>query len=486
MTLDVKTISLITEELRESCIGGRIDKIRQPERDIVVLSLRTRESSKKLLISCGTGDARVHFTNAEFENPAAAPNFCMLLRKYITGAVISDIEQVPEDRIVNISLTANNVFGDSRNFVLIAEMMGRNSNIILTDDAGLIIDCIRRVSPDASDRPALPGLKYELPVKSKTPTANIMADDLSSAVLSGISVSKYLDTYYGVRSHKARLSAKSSNLNKTVKNLHERTLRRIAKQKIEFEESKNREYLRECGDILMANLKAVTPGAESVSLDDFYAEGKRTIKLDVRKNAQQNAARYYKEYTKAKNAEKLLAGQIEKGEREAEYLGSVLSIIKLAESEKDIDDIRAELESAGFIKAVKNTGGGQIRSARAKQSAPNIYISPSKYRIIAGKNNLQNEEITFKIANKNDIWFHVQKYHGSHVVLQTSGEKAEESDIEFAARIAAYYSQARGSGKTAVDYGPVKFVKKIHGAGPGMVTYSEYKTIVVNAELPAT
>jgi predicted ribosome quality control (RQC) complex YloA/Tae2 family protein len=511
-------LTAVVSELSPALVGARIDKIRQPERDVLILHLRTQFGNRKLLISTGTADARVHFTQSEPENPAQPPMFCMLLRKHLTGAVITSVTQPPRERVVDIALTASDTLGDREERRLVLELMGRNSNIALVGADGRVLDCLRRVDAEMSERrPLLPGLFYRLPPSperanpgfspliareieyrgtdaflSEPPVPTLLREpsgalrDFTFCEIrqyggaleceAAESFSAMLDTFFARRSSEQRMTSKASNLVRTVKNAHDRAVRRVAAQYAEIESARHREHLRECGDILMANLKAVPPGAESVSLPDFYADGDaetyRTIKLDPRRNAQQNAAKYYKDYTKAKNAEKILGDRIADGEREAEYLGSVLTMLAMCESERELADIRRELENAGYLRAAKTR-------EKVKPTAPRRFTSSSGVEILVGRNNAQNDELTFKLAFKTDVWLHVQKRHGSHVILRTNGADPSDSDILEAAAYAAQYSEARDELRVAVDFTRVRYVKKIPAANAGMVTYTDYKTVIV-------
>jgi len=208
--------------------------------------------------------------------------------------------------------------------------------------------------------------------------------------------------------------------------------------------------------------------------EDFYSQdgGKRSIRLDPLKTPQQNAARYYKEYSKAKNAEKYLTEQMQLGENELEYLESVLEEIEQAEGERDLFSIREELTQTGYIRAHKQG------KAKTTEPTPRQFTSSSGKQILAGRNNTQNDRLTLKTALKSDIWLHTQKAHGAHVIISCNGEAPDETSLHEAAVIAAYYSSARSGGKVPVDYALIKHVKKPAGGRPGKVIYTDYKTIV--------
>ncbi len=587
MPLDAVFLTALTTELSDRIVRLKIDKIQQPEGDQIVLSLRGYGQSRRLLISAGTGDARVHLTEASFDNPPAPPMFCMLLRKHLGGAKIAGIVQQPLERACELQLDCTDALGTPSQKRLIVELMGRYSNVILVDGDGRIIDCLRRVDASMSEkRQVLPGLFYRpMPPQDKhspldtseaewtrlfnaasaeqaadkwlldtfaglsplvcrelvfrasgeTDTRVAMlrqADDgaaMQSAFMrltADIRTGKYtptllvdgdgrpsefsfmdilqygdrrtseqlesfsvlLETYYTRRFALERLRQRSQSLTKTVRNAHDRVRRKLENQRRELSAAADRERLRELGDILTANLHAMQKGQPSLTSADFYSDDGRdvTIKLDPKLTPQQNAAKYYKDYTKAKNAEVYLTEQITAGEQELDYLANVLDALARAESERDITDIRAELTETGYLKAPKSDKSGKQpgrgqkagRGKKTQETAPMMFTSGTGFEIAVGRNNIENERLTHKLAHKTDVWLHAQKIPGSHVIVFTRGETPDDETLSEAASLAAYYSQARGSGKVAVDFTSVKNVKKIPGGRPGMVTYTDYKTIV--------
>lgn len=578
MPLDAIALSALKNDLSNVIIGSKIDRVQQPENDILLLSLRGPSFSGRLLVCAGNGTARVHLTQERFENPMQPPMFCMLMRKHIEGARITEITQPPMERLLDIKLDCTDALGDQHEKHLVLELMGRYSNVILTDDSFMIIDCLRRIGSAMSEgRIILPGMIYRMPEQqgraniaessdeniacivkeaSLDMTAEklllsafmgfsplvcrevafraygqtdvrmfeVMARDGGAALvreiialrelissekfvpvllknsadvpkdLSYMEIRQYegkfvneklenfsvlLDSYYTRREKAEKARQRSMALLKNVKTLRDRLSRKIEAQKKELRQTADRETLRQTGDILMANIGTVPKGSVSFEAEDFYSEtgGIRLIKLDPAKSAQQNAAKYYKDYTKAKNASKILGDQIAAGEKELEYLESVLEETERAESEKDISDIRRELEESGYIKKPR-TG----KKERKTEHEPMRFKSDSGYTIYVGRNNVQNDALTLKKAFKSDIWLHTQKIHGSHAVITANGETPDDNTIMQAACLAAYYSKARNSGKVPVDYTLVKYVKKPSGAKPGMVIYTDYKTVYVTPD----
>lgn len=293
------------------------------------------------------------------------------------------------------------------------------------------------------------------------------------------SFSEMLDAFYSRRESEESARQRTQELVRTVKTLRDRRAKKLANQKEELKATLGRERLREIGDILMANLHNLKKGMSSVRLPDFYSEdnGEIEIRLDPLLTPQQNAAKYYKEYTKKKNAERHLTEQIEIGEAELVYLESVLDELSRATSERDVAEIRQELQRMGYIRA--KSGRKKEKEVKSK---PLRFVSSSGFQIFVGKNNTQNDELTFKTAGRFDLWLHTQKIHGSHVVVSSGGREVDDRTLEEAAVLAAYFSQASGGQKVPVDYTLVKNVKKPPHAKPGMAIYTDYRTIFVTPD----
>ncbi len=292
------------------------------------------------------------------------------------------------------------------------------------------------------------------------------------------SFSALLDDFYAKREQAERVKQKGRDLLKTANNAAARLRRKIALQEKELLDSKDRDKWRIYGELITANLYRMERGMRCLAAQNYYDPECKdvNIPLDVKLSPQENAAKYFKKYTKAKAAEKHITQQLEMGRAELQYLESVLQELTLAESEQDFNDIRSEL-----------TDGGYLRSKGKKQSfqrpsKPREFRSTNGLRILVGRNNRQNDRLTTKDAEKWDLWFHTQRIHGSHVILSTGGTQPDEESIAEAASLAAYFSQAQGSTKVPVDYTPVKYVKKPAGAKPGMVVYTTYKTMLTDPD----
>ena len=573
MPLDALCLRGIVHELQPDVVGARIEKIQQPARDQVLLTLR---GNRKLLLNAGSNQPRLHFTAIPRENPAAPPMFCMLLRKYLSGGCITDLRQEGLERAVTITVSAMDELGVLGTRQLVLECMGRNANLILLDGEGRIIDCLRRVDLEMSQqRQVLPGLFYRLPpapeksdplavepedfaalldranqektadqflldtffglsplvcrelafqgcgstdarlfalgaqgraalsdaffawqraVKENIFTPFLLTRDGRPADFSYFPIFQYggaaegeafdtfsqmLDTFYETREQQERVRQKGHDLLKAATTARDRVTRKLALQEKELEQTRNREQLRIQGELITANLYRMERGQSLLRAENYYEEGCPTvdIRLDPLLTPQQNAARYFKQYNKAKTAEHYLQREIAQGREELEYLSSILDELSRAELEQDFNDIRAELRAAGYL---KGRDGGK-KEMRRGPSKPRLFRSSSGLRILVGRSNSQNDKLT-REANKWDIWFHTQKIHGSHVILCTEGETPDQQSMTEAAILAAYFSQGRTSSQVAVDYTPVKYVKKPNGAKPGMVVYDPYQTAYVHPD----
>ena len=559
MPLDAITLHALTLELK-AAEGARIDRVQQPEKDKILLSLRTREGNRRVLISAAASGARVHFTAESFENPAEPPMFCMLLRKHLIGAHIRKIEQPDWERMLLIRLDTRDEMGDESEKTLAVELIGRSANVILVGADGRIIDCLRRMEYGGEGRGVLPGMIYRLPPKQEklhflTCSAEelryaidaveegteldkalmqsfsglsplicrelayrsrnskdlleknalslretVEADDFSPMLVSlddtakdfsFLSINQYgtagknerfdsfselLDSFYARRDRAESRRRRSRELMKTVKTAYERTVRKLSVQKEELAQTENREEIRRQAELITANMYRIRKGQRELLCENYFEEGypEIAIPLDPLKTPQQNAAALYKEFTRKKAAKEHLTTLIGEGEKQCDYLAAVLDEIERAENERDLADIRRELKETGYLKKAKTT-----KADRAKPQAPLRFISSDGLEILVGRSNMQNDELTFKLARRTDLWLHVQKLHGSHVVLRTDGIEPPLRSIEEAASLAAYYSQGREAGKIPVDITQIHFVKKPAGALPGAVLYTDYSTVFV-------
>jgi predicted ribosome quality control (RQC) complex YloA/Tae2 family protein len=571
MALDGAFLRHIKRELEENALGSKVDRIYQPNRDELVFFLRARSGNRKLLFSARANSARINFTEQIPENPKEPPMLCMLLRKRLVGARLAAIRQPQLERLLCFDFETINELGDEITLTLVAEIMGRYSNVILVDEKGKIIDALKRVDASmSSERLVLPGIPYQLPPPQDklcllTADVHEIAErvcaqqgsmSLSKALLSVLqgvspivcrevqhrtargadvrvgemtpelkerlafflgrlaetvknadgtpfmavsiekkpldfsfflpeqygtsavvsrknSFSELLDAFYGERDRMERMHVRSQGILKILTTASERLSRKINAQQTDLERCAKKDELRICGDLLNANLYRLKQNASYVDLPNFYEEEQPTvrIKLNPALTPSQNAQRYYKEYRKAKTAEEVLAVQIREAQQELAYLDTVFEELSRATGEKDLAEIRAELEEQGYIRAQK----GAKKQSQTRGAME--FRSTDGFRILVGRNNRENDTLTLKQAKKTDLWFHTKNIPGSHVVLFLEGKKPTKQAIEEAAMLAACFSRGRDSSNVAVDYTEVRHVSKPQGSKPGMVIYVANKTI---------
>ena len=570
MALDGITLGLVKKELECYLIGSKIDKVHQPSKNELVFIMRTRNGAYRLYLSCDGQSPRVHMTRYNLENPKTPPMLCMLLRKRLSGATLTKIEQVQNDRILIFEFNGTTDIGDKTKYYVICEIMGQRSNIIFCDIDYRIIDAIKRIDEEKSSvREILPGLKYELPpIPEKynilTDNAEKIVDSildkpgkmLSKAILDTLegispivgreiayrtvfgdkqvgllldiekerlnteistirneiinnnsfymlssvdnvpfdfsfsnirqygnvlskkeydSISELLDDFYFEKDKINRIKRKASDLFKILNNTVERTSRKINNRRLELEKSENREQLRIFAELITANQYRLTEKSSVYTVENYY-DNCNTVEVPVNPalTAQQNAQKYFKEYKKATNAEKLLHNLIEEGEQELIYLDTVLDNLSRADSDREITEIRDELEKGGYVKSRKGN-----KQKKDKPLPPIEFKSSDGFTIFVGRNNVQNDILTLKTAKNYDMWLHVQKHAGSHTVIIADKREVTETAIVEAACIAAYHSKAKDSSSVAVDYTLIKNVKKPVGAKPGKVIYNTYNTVYV-------
>ena len=485
MALDAATIAALTEELSETLRDGRIEKIQQPEKDLILLTVRSAGENRKLLIRAAGPNARVHLTTRTFENPKDAPMFCMLLRKYLTGARIREITQPNADRLISFSLDSRNEMGDTAELRLVTELMGRAANVILVGPDGRILDCLRRIPlSEHGSRALLPGLRYELPEQPETFLRRAVPSARPEpAIPETGSVSARLDARYGAAEQQELQHRRAQELVKSVRRTRDRQQRKLAAQAEELRRTERMEEVRREAELLQANLWRVHRGDRVLACENYYEEGSPqvAIALDPLLTPQENLARRFREYRKLKGAREHLTALIADGETQLDWLNSVLEELGRAASSADLEEIRRELESTGLLKAARRGKEKKKRPSAPKSAPPLRFESPDGFEILVGRNNVQNDELTTRLARRTDYWFHVKTLHGSHVILRCDGLEPSDEAIRAAAELAARHSQARGTGRTAVDYTMVRNVKKPSGALPGKVIYQNYRTILADS-----
>lgn len=552
--------------------GAKVEKIYQPANDEITLSLRMGRESKCLLINAGTSSPRVALTALTRENPIAAPMFCMLLRKHLAGARLTDAKQIGYERCVRFSFSGYDEMGYVAEKHLVAEVMGKYSNLMLLDDADRILAVLRPVDFTTSRvRQVLPGMTYELPppqdklspidadhdemcsrfaafpaersierfltstylgtssqvARQISHLATGRADavcadvdperlwtcfstwfaDLSAGRLAPTLVldadgtprdfayapmtywgqgyrlercadfAELFDRFFAERDRIERIRQKAADLLRLLQNAESRLSRKLEAQTAELADCARGEEYRRFGELLISSIYMLRRGESAAFVPDYNQDPPETVRieLDPRRTPSENAERYFKLYRKAKNARVVLGEQIERSKNELAYLESVSSFLERAESEQDLTDLRDELYHAGYASRMKNYSPQN----RKKMSKPSETVTPGGYRILIGRNNLQNDHLTFRVAEKGDLWFHAKGVPGSHVLLLCDGEEPSAEDYTFAASLAAGYSQASSGEQVPVDYTRVKNIRKPSGARPGYVIYKTNYTAYV-------
>lgn len=558
MAFDGIVTMAAAKEMRPVIISGKIDKVYQPEADELVFNIHTKRGNVKLYASVNPAAARIHFIENSLQNPPAPLPFCMLLRKHIQGARVTDVAQVGSERIIEISLETLNELGFTVSKKLIFEIMGKHSNIVLLDiSSGKIIDCIKHVSIDVNRvRQLLPGIIYKYPpAQDKIPFKELLPEGTPSVVLppeakaiqrtvGGVSpsfaqemaasedplsflrsaariieegrfypvvysddkgspkefhilpLSEYedvcqkkefdslslcLEYYYAHKQSSNKLHQKASDLERSVSSQLDKLYLKEQRLREDLLKAENSESLRLYGELLTANIHQVRPGDKSASVINYYDGSTVNIPLDPRLSPSKNAQQYFKKYGKAKTAVKEKQLQLRTNESDIKYLDSVMSYLKNASDVSEIEALRRELEETGYLRKRKIPGGFKEKKISSK---PYRYILPGGCEVLVGRNNRENDILTFKTASSRDIWMHTKDIPGSHVIVKTSCEEISDEDLYAAASIAAYHSKGRESENVPVDYVRVKYVKKPAGAKPGMVIFTNNKTVWVDPKLP--
>ncbi len=574
MALDGIFLHFLTEELKASVLGSRVEKLHQTAKDELLLYLRSRNGAAKLLLSANANSPRLNLTNYAPENPKKPTMLCMLFRKHLQGAILSDIEQNGLDRTVKITFDGTNEIGDRVKLFIYLEIMAKYSNIILVAEDGRIIDAVKRVDgTQSSVRLVLPSLGYVLPpqqdkvniklsnidnlcnqvcsqgnkllssallstIQGTSPLLcrelayRVCGDDVSAGALNALeydrlkqqlsalktcvndnaptpvmlrdsetkpyefcfteilqhgtlySIKNYdnfsslLDDFYYERDRLDRTRQRASDLIRLLGNATQRISKKINAQRAELDECANKETLRIKAELINANQHSLQKGSLFYDIENYYDNNNIIrIKADPALSPAANAQKYYKEYRKAKTAELLLADLIERGEQELQYIETVEDELSRTDSQAEISEIRAELEGQGLLKHKRNGN-----NKKDKPLPPIEYVSVDGFKILVGRNNVQNDKLSLKTARGGDLWLHTQKIPGSHVIIVSENRKIPNSTIEQAAEIAAYHSKARQSALVPVDYTLAKNLKKPNGAKPGKVIYHVYETIIVNPD----
>ncbi|MDQ0222512.1 Rqc2 family fibronectin-binding protein [Streptococcus moroccensis] len=540
MSFDGFLLHHLTEELSQELLGGRIQKINQPFDNELVLAVRSNRKNHKLLLSAHPVFARVQLTTTEFTNPQVPNTITMIMRKYLQGATIERIEQIENDRILEISVSNKNEIGDAIQATLIIEIMGKHSNIILMDKRSeKIIEAIKHLGfSQNSYRTILPGSTYIAPPQTTAlnpftvpdeklfqvlstenldpkslqtlfqglgrDTAQSLSETLTQNRLQAFraffaqetkpnlteksfapvlfkdshssfaSLSEAMDAYYHNKAERDRVNQQASEIIKRVDNELDKNRKKLEKQEAELAATENAEEFRQKGELLTTYLHQVPNDQDDVTLDNYYTGQPVIISLDKALSPSQNAQRYFKKYAKLKEAVKHLTGLIMETQETITYLESVQTMLSQA-TLSEIAEIREELIETGFIRR-------RNREKIQKRQKPERYLATDgKTIILVGKNNLQNDELSFKIAKKGELWFHAKDIPGSHVILTGNLNPTDEVKTD-AAELAAYFSKARLSNLVQVDMIEAKKLHKPTGAKPGFVTYTGQKTLRVTPD----
>ncbi len=571
MALDGIFLHFLKQEIEREALGARVEKVSQPSKEELVLSLRNRTGAYKLLLSVRSNSPRVHFTKYAPDNPQTPPMLCMLLRKTLVGAVLTGLRQAGLDRVLFLDFDASNEIGDRVHPSLCIEIMARHSNIILLGENGTVIDAVKRIdAAKSSVREILPGVPYELPPAQDK--VNLLQEDaraayervlaqgearLSAALLhslQGVSpivcrelasraagedllvsslslaqksillqeleallkrvrggspepemvldqegkpvdfaflpvgqygslmharaypeLSALLDDFYTERDRAERTKQRAQDLFRMLTSTMERITRRLNAQRAELAASEDREELRIRAELINAYQYTLEKGAPFYDVENYYDENRiLRIPADPALTPARNAQKYYKEYRKAQTAQRVLTEQIAAGEQELQYIESVFDALSRSQSERELAEIREELAAGGYLK----------RRRSAKQKAPKAlppmeFCTDDGFSILVGRNNVQNDKLSLKMAAKNDLWLHTKNIPGSHVILVTGGREPSGEALVQAAQLAAWFSRARESSSVPVDYTPVRMLRKPQGARPGKVIYDTYRTLSV-------
>lgn len=543
MPSDVITLNALASELSTLLSGGKIEKIYQPENDEIIFFVKNNGKVHQLVISANPTQPRMHITTQKKENSLTAPAFCMLLRKHLVGAIIDNLAIFNNDRIIKITIDGRSELKDRVQYNIFVELMGRYSNIILTKSDLTIIDAIKRIHLDQnSSRYILPNLIYPVQPKNKISLdeneklsalfANFDKNDSSYLInnISGISketakeiayfdnpyeklqefanifckdtykpcllykngklcdffitpyrtvsgeyeympsLNQAVDKFYSQFDGNERKKNNTKNLNALLKRLQNKISRRINDNNEKLAETEKLESIKQTGDLILSYIYLIKQGSSELECYDYYNNCQIKIPLDKTLTPSQNAQIFYKRYNKLKRTEEIATLQLVSLFEQQEYLKSIAAAIENSTQKLEYQEILDELNALNGFKKPLN-----IKKTKIKPSAP-MHIKFKECDIYWGKNNVQNNEVTFKIATNGDMWFHTKNNHGTHLIVK--GEIDDEVILR-AAQITAYYSEVRSAERVEVDYCLKKFVKKIPSAMLGMVTYSQYKSLIV-------
>ncbi|MBR2703989.1 MAG: NFACT family protein [Clostridia bacterium] len=572
MAFDGITTKKIVSELNTALGDGKINKIYEPNKNEIILGVYAKGINFALNLSIASDSYRINLTTHQKANPLNAPGFCMLLRKHITGAKIKKIYTIGLERIVYIDLECLDELNDLINKKLIIELMGKHSNIILTNENGFIIDSLRHLSKDDnSSRDILPARAYETPENSKINfdeiktfdefyklipddkkidcgiastftgisrlliqsiieknnltteknssslkiifkelqemlknidtdkvitesysndfvlyLANNSEGNISQNITDNLQSNFFIDDYYFNKETDNLFNSYKNNLLKLVLSTLSKIKKKLVNINQKIEDCKNMDMYKLYGELITANMYLFPEyNSDKITVQNYYNNNEEIeIPVDKNKTPSVNAKNYYKKYNKLKNALSIVNEQKAETIQELDYLESIIYEIDMAKNISDIDEIYSELTENTLFERTHLKSNAKITKKQNRNKKANKEYTPIEYKIenftlLVGKNNVQNDYLTTKLARSNDIWFHTKDIHGSHAILITKGETPSMDVLIRCAQIAAYYSKAKMSSNVPVDYTLVKYVKKPSGAKPGFVIYTHNKTINV-------
>lgn len=572
MAFDGITIANIVHDLNQTILGGKINKIAQPENDELILTIKNNRTQYRLFLSASASLPLIYLTGNNKPGPLTAPNFCMLLRKHIGSGKIISITQPGMERVIRFEIEHLNEMGDLCTKYLIVEIMGKHSNIIFTNDNEQIIDSIKHVSAHMSSvREVLPGRPYFIPAtQAKADPFQLTADILCEQILNkpapaakaiytsvtGISpliaeeicyragidggvptdglssleklhlahtflrimddirqgmfepnivykgkepvefaslkltqyqdlsvtefssISELLETYYAEKNIVTKIRQKSVDLRKIVQTSLERNVKKYQLQQKQMKDTEKKDKYRIWGELINTYGYGLEPGIKSFEALNYYTNEMVTIPLDPTLTPQENAKKYFDKYSKLKRTADALEKLLQETDSEIRHLESIAASLDIAVSEDDLIQIKEELTEYGYIRR-KYTSGKKVKIT----SKPFHYISSDGFHIYVGKNNYQNEELSFKFASGNDWWFHAKGQPGSHVIVKTNGEELPDRTFEEAGRLAAYYSKGRQAPKVEIDYTLKKNLRKPTGGKPGFVVYYTNYSLLIEPDI---
>lgn len=472
-------IKNIVEELKDELTGGIISKVQQPDEKTIVLKIFVRVAEKKCLISTHPGFSRLHLTTGRPVNPPRPPRFCAFLRSRITNALVEEIAQVPDERIVRFTLAKRNG-AEVERFVLVSELTGKSANIILTDNEAVVLDALKHF-PAGSVRTVEPGVALD-PLPAMYPVGKMKAGELIPRQ-AGESWNEAADRFYSALVGEETETLERGELGRAIKKAFKKAERKLVN--LEGDRKKAEEGLGcyKFGELLISNLRAFKRGTKEVELVDYTETPpvKVTVPLDEKLSPRENADKYFKRAKKSKTGLALLKDRIPEAEREIEYLGNLLYELEAAETEEDLAMVKDELREGGYIKEVREKKAKEKKAKAEGGASVRRYTSVEGFEVLCGKSGRGNDMIVQKLARGEDIWFHAHRVPGSHVLIKVAGRGKEltRRTIEEAASLAAWHSKARGEMKVEVCYTEARNVRKPKGAKPGLVTIKDFKTVRV-------